>query len=153
MGSAAPLLISLRPPFAELVFSGLKQVELRRRFADFVKGRQVFIYVSSPERVLRGGFRVEQVWKGTPEKIWSKVSEVAGVNRPDFDAYYQGSEIAYALCIADLWEFQSPIRLRTLRDDLGCFAAPQSWRYLKANEAKYLEQICPSCCSEWTLPG
>ena len=139
----SPLLISLRPCFAELIFNGLKQVELRRRFSDFVQGRQVFIYVSSPERALRGGFRVEKIWKGTPDSIWRKVSSVAGIDRLAFDDYYQGSDIAYALKIADLWEYRSPIQLQTLQDELGCFAAPQSWRYLKSDELEFLGQGSP----------
>ena len=137
----SPLLISLRPCFAELIFTGLKQVELRRRFSDFVQGRQVFIYVSSPERVLRGGFRVEQVWKGSPESIWQEVSSAVGIDRPEFDAYYQGSDIAYALKISELWEFSTPIQLQSLKNKLGCFAAPQSWRYLKSNEEKFLGRM------------
>ena len=145
-GRESPLLISLRPCFAELIFTGLKQVELRRRFSDFVEGRQVFIYVSSPERILRGGFRVEQVLKGSPESIWQEVSSAVGIDRPEFDAYYQGSNIAYALKIAELWEFPTPIRLQTLKNRLGCFSAPQSWRYLKADEESFLGRISPQQC-------
>lgn len=137
-GRQSPLLISLRPCFAELIFMGLKQVELRRRFSDLVEGRQVFIYVSSPERILRGGFRVEQIWKGSPESIWREVSSSVGIGRSEFDTYYQGSQIAYAMKIAELWEFSTPIRLQTLKSELGRFSAPQSWRYLKADEEKFL---------------
>ena len=150
-GPQTPLLMSLRPCFAELIFAGLKQVELRRRFSEFVEGRQVFIYVSSPERILRGGFRAEQVLKGSPESIWQKVSSGAGIDRPEFDAYYQGSHVAYAMKIAELWEFSTPIRLQTLKNQLGCFSAPQSWRYLKANEEQFLGQISPPQCG--SLPG
>ena len=42
-----PLLLSLKPRFAELVFMGEKTVELRRRIASTMTGREVFIYVSS----------------------------------------------------------------------------------------------------------
>ena len=136
-----PLLLSLRPCFADLVFRGLKQAELRRRFTKFAENRDVYIYVTSPEMVLRGGFRVDQVWKGSPQDIWEKVSALAGVNRTDFDAYYHGSTVAYALGIADVWEFESPICLRALRDGLGSFVVPQSWRYVKADEAQLFRQI------------
>lgn len=100
----------------------------------------MFIYVSSPEQVLRGGFRVEKVWKGAPDSIWQTVSSAVGIDRLAFHDYYQGSDVAYALKIADLWEFPTPIKLRTLQDELGCFAAPQSWRYLSSDEEEFLGQ-------------
>ena len=136
-----PLLLSLRPRFADLVFNGLKQAELRRRFTRFANNRDVYIYVTSPERVLRGGFRVDQIWEGTPEEIWKEVSALAGIDRSHFDAYYRGSAVAYALGIADVWELEAPIRLRELRDSLGHFVVPQSWRYVKAEEAQFFQRI------------
>ena len=135
-----PLLLSLRPRFADLVFNGLKQAELRRRFTRFANNRDVYIYVTSPERVLRGGFRVDQIWEGTPEEIWKEVSALAGIDRSHFDAYYRGSAVAYALGIADVWELEAPIRLRELRDSLGHFVVPQSWRYVKAEEAQFFSE-------------
>ena len=68
------LLLSLKPIYADLVFSGLKIAELRRRI-PCVENRDVFIYVSSPARELRGGFRVGQVWKGSPDEVWKQVSD------------------------------------------------------------------------------
>ena len=60
------LLFSLKPQYADLVFEGLKHAELRRRITPDMKDRDVFIYVSSPIRQLRGGFRVGHVWQGVP---------------------------------------------------------------------------------------
>ena len=61
-----PLLLSLKPDYADLVFDGLKEAELRRRITSCMENRDVFIYVTTPVRQLRGGFRVGQVWSGTP---------------------------------------------------------------------------------------
>ena len=52
-----------------------------------IQGRDVFVYVTSPVRELRGGFRVGEVWTGTPEEMWSAVSDVGGVDTRAFDAY------------------------------------------------------------------
>ena len=143
-----PLLLSLQPCFADLIFSGLKRAELRRRFARIAINRNVFVYVSSPVRVLRGGFRVNRVWKGSPEEIWGEVSALAKIGRSDFDAYYRGSPVAYALGIADVWEFESPICLQVLRDLLGSFSAPQSWRYLKNEEVQLFRKIRENQCDD-----
>lgn len=137
----SPVLLSLRPRYADLVFQGLKRAELRRRFSQCAQNREVFIYVTSPVRVLRGGFRVDHVWKGAPDEIWDEVSAFAGIERPDFDAYYSGSTVAYALSIADVWEFEHPIGLLTLRSQLEKFTVPQSWRYVKQAEIDLYQQL------------
>ena len=139
---ARPLLFSLKPYYADLVFEGLKKAELRRRIASGIEGRDVFIYVSSPVKQLRGGFRVGEVWQGSPEEIWNKISacdsadrsELAGVDKQGFDNYYEGREIAYALQIMDVWEYENPVDLSKLRNRFPNFVAPQSWRYVKPEE-------------------
>ena len=73
--SESPILISLKPHYADLIFKGLKRAELRRRDLTRMEGRDVFIYVTSPVRKLQGGFHVGKVLTGTPEEIWDEVSE------------------------------------------------------------------------------
>ncbi|MCB1121484.1 MAG: hypothetical protein KJT03_08045 [Verrucomicrobiae bacterium] len=148
---APPILISLKPNYADLVFDGLKTAELRRRFAQHIQNRDVFVYVSSPVMELRGGFRVGQVWSGSPEEIWSMVSSLAGVSREVFDDYYQGLETAFALEIVDVWEFENPKSLSDLRKQFPGFAVPQSYRYLKSNECRSFRNMkiyCPKHLEE-----
>ena len=95
--SSTPLLLSLKPRYADLVFGGRKRVELRRRSLKRMRGRDAFVYATTPVRMLRGGFRIGKVWTGTPEEIWSVVSDDVGVEKPEFDAYYAGRELASAL--------------------------------------------------------
>ena len=130
----ARLLLSMKPRYAELVFNGAKTAELRKRISPYMKNRDVFIYVTSPVRQLRGGFRVEHVWSGSPEEVWVLVSDKAGINKQDFDAYYEGRTTAYALKIADVWEYDQPFALNTLRERLEYFVVPRSWRYIKPEE-------------------
>ncbi len=135
-----PLLLSLKPHYADLVFQGLKTAELRRRI-PCEENRDVFVYVSSPVRLLRGGFRVEHVWSGSPERVWEEVSEFALVEKQDFDAYYAGRTVAYALRIADVWEHERPVGLEGLRDRFLDFVVPQSWRYVKQEEYRYFRSL------------
>ena len=118
-----PLLFSLKPRYADLIFAGRKKAELRKRIASGIEGRDVFIYVASPIKQLRGGFRVGEVWRGSPEEVWNKISELAGVNKRDFDAYYAGCEIAYALQITDVWEYENPVDLSKLRNLFSKFCS------------------------------
>ena len=136
-----PLIISLKPCYADLVFEGLKTAELRRRIAPHINDRDVFIYVSSPVKELRGGFRVGQVWEGSPDAVWHNVSELATVNRREFDAYFQGTTVAYALEVTNVWEYESPVELSWLRDRFGDFVVPQSWRYAKTEEHELFREM------------
>ncbi len=137
----SPLLFSIKPHYADLVFQGLKAAELRKQITSYMEDRIVFIYVSSPVKQLRGGFHIGHVWSGPPEEIWDQVSELAAVNKPDFDAYYAGRTIAYALEIINVWEYDTPIGLDTLRNQFKKFVVPQSWRYAKDEEVQSFQEM------------
>ena len=136
-----PLLLSLKPCYAKRVFEGLKKVELRRRITSHITNRDVFVYVSSPVMELRGGFRAGNFWHGTPEEIWAKVSELARVNKQDFDTYFEGQTVAYAFEITEVWEAPNPVDLNTLRSQFPNFVVPQSWRYVRNDESEFFEKI------------
>ena len=136
-----PLIISLKPYYADLVFGGLKKVELRRRIASQINDRDVFIYVSSPVRELRGGFRIGQVWKGSLDAVWNNVVELVTIERQEFDAYFQGQTVAYALEVTNVWKYQSPVSLSWLRERFDDFVVPQSWRYAKTEEYEAFQRM------------
>lgn len=136
-----PLILSLKPCYADLVFKELKTVELRRRIVQHIENCEVFVYVSSPTMALRGGFRVGDFWKGTPQKIWSMVESLAQVEKQDFDSYFEGKTVAYAFEITEVWETQKLVPLRNLREQLPNFVVPQSWRYVKKDELQFFRQI------------
>lgn len=129
-----PMLLSLKPQYAELVFLGLKTAELRRLVPSEVEGRNVYIYVSSPTRKLRGGFVVGEVWQGTPEDVWERVKDMASIDVETYNAYYEGRAKAFALSIVDAWEYKRPLPLSELRTEFKGFVVPQSWRYLTDTE-------------------
>lgn len=135
------ILLSLKPCYADMIFNGLKKVELRKRITLSMKNCDVFIYVSSPVRRLRGGFRVGHVWSGTPEEVWDQVSEFAGVDKCDFDAYYAGRKTVHALQITNVWEHENPVSLKALRDQFKNFVVPQSWRYVRPEEYQAFRKI------------
>ena len=134
-------MLSLKPCFSDLVFGGLKRIELRRSAPPAMNGRDIFVYVSSPVMELRGGFRVGEVWSGTPEEIWEKVEEDAGVNKCEFDDYFAGQSVAHALKITEVWKYAYLVSLSSLRCWFKDFVVPQSWRYVKPEERQLLSQL------------
>ena len=135
------VILSLKPCYADLVFEGLKRAELRRRITPNMENCNAFIYVSSPVRQLRGGFRIERVWSGSPADIWNEVSELAHVKKQEFDDYYAGRTIAYALKITDVWIYQNSVGLDELRNRIPNFVVPQSWRYVKPEEYQFFQNM------------
>lgn len=150
-----PLILSLKPTYADLVFSGLKKAELRRRLSAQIADRDVFIYVSSPVKQLRGGFRVGRVWTGSPKDIWKMVSNLAGVSRSAFDDYYEGTTVAHALEIINVWEYAKPRSLDSLRKSFDGFVVPQSYRFAKLSESRSFRRmkIARSASTEIACPS
>jgi len=136
-----PILISIKPEYADMVFMGLKTAELRRKVSQKLRNRDVYVYSSSPVKQLRGGFRVGEIWSDSPENIWQMVSGLAGVDRETFDEYYQGSNVAYALEIREVWEYEVPLSLDVLRSKFEEFVAPQSYRFLTSKEIRSIPRL------------
>ena len=147
-----PLLFSLKPRFAELIFTGEKTVELRRRIAPTMIGREVFIYVSSPLRSIRGGFRISKVWSSDPETVWDEVACRAGVAKAEFDAYYEGCGIAHALALSDVWVHEVPVEIEGVKEVLPGFRPPQSWRYVRQPELEWLRRFKRSAMASVHAP-
>ena len=142
-----PLLISLKPQYSDLIFSGLKKAELRRKGPISLAGRDAFIYVTSPVMQLKGGFHIGEILSGTPEEIWSEVSECAGVEKSEFDSYYADQSVAYALRITEVWQYADPLGLTELRSLFANFVVPQSWRYVRPEEQRSFQRMSRSVSS------
>ncbi len=69
------------------------------------------------------------------------VSDLASVEKQEFDAYYAGKAIAYALEITSVWEYEEPVGLSKLRNWFPNFVVPQSWRYVRPEETSVLHGL------------
>ena len=141
MKPTVPLILSLKPEYADLIFNGTKKFEFRKRFPTNNKDYEIFVYVSSPAKEVRGAFRVNRVINAPPEEIWQKTSKVAGIDKSSFDAYFLNHEIAYALKITNIRKFDSPVNVEVLRRKFDKFVIPQSWRYLKSEESIFFSTL------------
>ena len=73
--------------------------------------------------------------------MWNDIAGLAIIDRREFDSYFQGRTVAYALEVTNVWEYQSPVALDWLRGQFGDFVVPQSWRYVKADEYEAFEML------------
>ena len=120
------LLISIKPEFVEKILSGEKKYEFRRTIFR-QKVDKVYIYSTSPDKLIVGYFDFEEVIEDTPSNLWDKFNGCGGISKESFFEYYEGKEIGYAIKIGKLHVFSKPIDVSTLKD----FRAPQSFCYIE----------------------
>ncbi len=134
-------LISIRPRFAEMIFSGVKTVELRRVCPKITAGDLALVYVSSPAMELRGSFEVARIISASPAALWKKVGKKSGITKAEFFAYFRGKKKAHALVIRRAWKLASPVCLKTLRQRTGGFRPPQNFHYLNRNSSSLASSL------------
>jgi len=123
--------MSIKPEFAEMILSGSKRVEFRRRFSTKHIGSLVLFYVPKPVGSFMFKAKIADVDKSPTPSLWSEYSDQGGVGRETFEQYFAGCSMGYALQISDVKPLDNPIGLReavALSDQLN---PPQSFRMLR----------------------
>ena len=133
--SARRLLLSMRPEFAERIFEGKKQVEIRRKFSKKWIGSKAVIYGSKPLAALMGEVTVADVTLDSPQKIWDRFGRRAGCSHEEFAKYVGSAPNVYAIELGELAPYTYSIstteiaRLINVED----LRPPQSFLDVKAN--------------------
>ncbi|MCZ8169437.1 MAG: hypothetical protein ACK5RV_07180 [Flavobacterium sp.] len=121
------VILSIKPIYSQAIIGGTKKVEFRKKkFKRNVD--KVFIYSSSPEKVIIGYFTIKEIVEDSPRNLWETFHNVGGISEIDFFEYYKGIDIAYSIVIDKVFKFEygiDPI------DFLDKFCAPQSYRYVE----------------------
>jgi predicted transcriptional regulator len=138
MTADRPVLLSLRPRFADALLDGSKTAEIRRRPVRIASGSVGLVYASSPARALIGAVVVGAVDVATPEQLWRRHGPATALERDEYDAYLAGRPIACALIISATTRFRERVELEELRERERSFVAPQSYRFVDEGELRAL---------------
>lgn len=122
------ILMSIRPPYVDMLVSGCKTVEIRKRAVRAPAGARIWIYATSPRQQVVASARLEGVVVETPEKIWRAFGDRIGIDRSEFDAYVGETELVAALCLTEVTELDAPL---CPRGDKPAFRPPQSYAFLR----------------------
>lgn len=127
------VILSIKPVYANAILEGVKTVEFRKRI--FKKNvDKIFIYSSSPIKMIVGYFTFSNIVEDTPENLWKTFQKVGGINKDDFFEYYKDTEKGFGIVIKEVVKFEvekDPIEF------IENFTAPQSYIYLdKRNSVK-----------------
>lgn len=128
-GKTISILISIKPEYVEMIFSGDKTVELRRVLPkNLPANTEVIIYASSPTKSIVGKARIKNIEEQTINKLWENIGQKTGITFEYFKEYFKGKDKGYGLILDNIERFSDPYPLCFLRDDLD-FYPPQSYMY------------------------
>lgn len=139
MISVDEVLISIRPGFADAIFSGSKTVEIRRKIPPIKLGSRLWIYVTKPVGAVRGVAWIADIIEGDPDAVWGACGSRTGLARADFCRYLDGSAKAYGLVLRDV-EIGTSASMEALKELRPGFHPPQVVTRLTATEAEGLRQ-------------
>ena len=123
------LLLSIRPQYAASMLNGFKTIELRRIRPYISYGDTLLFYITSPVQGLKIIAKVEKVVISEPAELW----EInVGISQAEFESYFEGAEIGYAIHLREIQQITPPVPLSTLRD--RGINPPQGYRFLTRKE-------------------
>ncbi len=123
------ILISIKPEYVDLIFSGDKTVELRRVLPkNLPDNTEIIIYATSPTKCIVGKARIKNIEEQPLDKLWKKFGHRTGITLEYFKEYFKGKDRGYGLILDRIEKFSSPYPLGSLRDTLN-FSPPQSYMY------------------------
>lgn len=136
-------LLSIKPEFAEKILSGRKVYEFRRTiFSDYSAIDFVYIYSSSPDRRIVGGFTIQRIIEASPDELWDLFGDQSGMDdRERFMAYFDGAETGYAIQVDKTHRFQDPINPEDVFEE---FVPPVSFYYLDPEMESSLQKSFPN---------
>lgn len=129
------VLLSIKPEFADAIFSGKKKYEFRKAMFDIERAKRIFLYASRPISLIVGEFKVKRVLSSDPESIWEVTKDKAGISKEYFNQYFNGKKLAYALEVKSIRQYEKP---ETLCDMFNLERPPQSFMYVWANSEYHM---------------
>jgi len=119
-------LLSIKPEFAELIFSGVKKYEYRKQI--FKKSVEtVVVYASYPIKKVIGEFAFSEIDHDSLDKLWKKTEEYSGVSYEYFLEYFKNHKKGYAIKVSSIHKYKKPIDLK----DIYRSSPPQSFAYIR----------------------
>jgi predicted transcriptional regulator len=136
MRSCTDILISVHPCRTTNIINGSKRVELRRRAIRVPRGTRIWIYSTRPRACVDAFAIVDAVHELKPTELWRRFGQDASVSRQDFDDYFAGLEIGYALVLRNVIALQPTLPLELIRIKAGVFHPPQFFKRLSAGSVE-----------------
>lgn len=122
------ILLSIKPEFAYKIISGEKIFEYRKTLFKNKDVSSIIIYATKPLGKVIGEFEIDQILSNTPKQIWDDTQKFSGITKDFFNKYFSNKEIAFAIKIKNVKEYEVPLELKTFNPAIK--VAPQSFCYI-----------------------
>ena len=130
------VLLSIKPKYADMIFSGDKRVELRRTWPTKTNIEVIVVYASSPVQKLVGLVFVDRIEELKFEELWNlSDANGGGVTYDELKSYTRGKDKAYGVMIDRVESAEVQVAPRTL---FPSFTPPQFFLYLKPEEYRLI---------------
>ena len=121
------VILSIRPIFCKMIFSGQKKYEYRKRVFMHIDIDKVYIYATKPICRIVGYFTIDEVIEDKKSYMWEKTHKDGGISKEFFDAYFKNCDMAHAIKIGEVVKLDNPIDPKKV---IMNFTAPQNYRYV-----------------------
>jgi predicted transcriptional regulator len=121
------VILSIKPRFANKIFSGEKTFEFRKAIFKEPGVDTVLVYASAPISKIIGEFKIEEIYHESVISLWLKTSRGAGISEDYFNEYFKGRDNGYAIKIKSTKMYKS---YQCIKKDFGLHP-PQSFAYYR----------------------
>ena len=129
------VLMSIKPEHATKVLSGMKRVEIRRRFSKKWRGHRVAIYACRPESSIVGEAVIGEVIRDKPDGVWERFAGQIGCSKEQFESYTHSSPEVYAIVFDEVIPYKRSISLGEASEVVNeRLRPPQSYLDLDNNQ-------------------
>ncbi len=126
------VLLSIKPEFAEKIFSGEKKFEFRRSMFKKNNITRVIVYVTRPIKMVVGEFEIEEIIQDDIDSLWGKTCMVSGITKEHFYNYFKNKEVGFAIKIKSYKKYNKPM---CIKEHYGVLP-PQSFAYINLGRKK-----------------
>lgn len=140
MDADSHAMISIHSDHAANIVSGMKTVELRRRFMSLPLGSRLWIYSTLPVGALVATATIVAIDYDSPHNLWVRYKSEAAVSKNLFFKYFGGCDLGCAILL-DSVEPISPVPLDSIRKIRGVEHIPQVATKISVLEASQFEEF------------
>jgi predicted transcriptional regulator len=127
------ILLSIKPQFAEKIFSGAKRFEFRKVVHKNPNVTSVVVYATKPVGKVVGEFTVRTIHNDSPKRLWRKTKHSSGITRRFFNEYFEGRASGFAIEVGQTTRYDIPLEIQ---DVIPNGYPPQSFVYIQKPRRK-----------------
>ena len=121
------VLLSIKPEYANKIFSGEKKFEYRKSiFKREIKF--IVVYVTKPVGMIIGEFEIDKIISDTPKQIWNLTKEHSGIEEDKFKNYFLNKETGFAIKVKKAKLYKHSKTLKEYNPKIK--VPPQSFCYI-----------------------